>query len=511
MAVAGGVVLALASPGLDLWWCAWLGLAPLLILIRACKTVGEAGVLGFVFGLAYHLVSLRWILDLKPADAAAGPVWALGVGQLWGVVAVHQSVLYLAFACLVFALPLRSGNLPHYHRPFFPYIWSVPIIWLFMMWVLAPADFFGGLPLAQLAYTQGPLLQLLQVARFGGSQLIDLILILSNCAVAQLIIEVTHLSPPYANRIDFFPPRTGAAFDLAWILGLAALACFWGTGELQNSWLLPDDQVAGYAAPPITVAVVQPDYAKSRQPEVLFKPAQNLGVNMIFLPQLPAVGTREYRRLLRQLAITERKDVVAGLRETTDNGGVVQTIRVFSAAGKSDANNFTSKCKLMPFFDFPPWYALLVSGAVQKVLAPDPDESARAEQPNILQTTPAKIGALFFNEILYPEFVARQAERGTALLVHVTDLTAFKSDTLAKQLLAAGQLRAIETGRYIVMSEGGATSAVIDPLGVRRCTTIFAPGKAGCLIDRVQFTPKKTRFTSWWWIWTPFYRMLSKR
>lgn len=511
MSVAGGILLALASPGLDLWWCAWLGLAPLLILIRACKTVGEAGVLGFMFGLAYHLVSLRWILDLKPSETAAGgPAWTLGIGQLWGVVAVHQSVLYLAFACLVFALPLRAGNLPHYHRPFFPYIWSVPIIWLFMMWVLAPADLFGGMPIAQLAYTQGPLLQFLQIARFGGSQLIDLILVLSNCAVAQLIIEVTHLSPPYANRIDFFSPRTGAAFDLFAVLAFATIASFWGTTQLESSWLLPDDKVAGYAAPPITVAVVEPDYAKSRQPEALLKPAQNLEVNMVFLPQLPAVGATECRRLLRQLALSERKDVVAGWHEPTDDGGTVQTIRVFSAAGTGDANNFTSKCKLMAFFDFPPWYALLVSNAVQKVLAPEPDKGAIGEQPSPLKTTPARIGGLFFNEILYPEFVANETERGASLLVHVSDLTAYKSDTLSRQLIAAAQLRAIETGRYIVMSEGGASSAIIDPMGVRRCTSIFAPGKAGCLIDRVQFIPKKTRYTSWWWIWTPFYRILSR-
>jgi apolipoprotein N-acyltransferase len=505
LAIAGGLILGLSSPGLDLWWCAWIGLASLLILIRACKSVLEAGFIGMAFGLAYHLIALRWILDLKPPAEAANLMFAFSAAQLWSVVAIHQSVLYAVFACLVFALPLRAGMLPHYHRPFFPFIWSVPIIWLFIMWVIAPAEFFGGLPIAQLAYSQHHMLDFLQLAKFGGSQLVDFFIVLFNCAVAQLIIEITHLSQPYATRIDFFPPRTGAAFDVAALFAALCLICAWGGSELKNTWLLPDDQVAGYMAPPIAVAVVQPDLSKKRQPEEMFASAKNIGVNMIFLPQLPAGAAREYRRILRKLATAEMKDVIVGLKEVTDQGEV-QTIRAYTPVTKTD--DFTAKCRSLPFFDYPPWYSLLVPGNVQKLLAGDGTEAVRSSQPVLLQTTPARIGGAFFNEILYPEFIARQAEKGAALVVHVADLTPYKSDTLSRQLIAAGVLRAIESGRYIVMAENGAVSSIIDPAGVRKASSVF--GKAGTLVDRVQFIPKKTRYTSWWWIWTPFYRILSR-
>lgn len=507
LAIAGGVFLGLSSPGLDLWWCAWLGLAVLLVLIRACRTVTEAGVLGFTFGMAYHLIALRWILDIKPVEQSAANyfMWTIGTGQLWSVVAVHQAVLYAAFGCFVFALPLRAGSLPHYHRPFFPYLLSVPLIWLFIMWVIAPAEFFGGLPIAQLAYSQHHMLDFLQVAKFGGSQIVDFAIVLFNCAVAQAFIEFTRLSQPYPTRIDFFPPRTGATFDIAALLAVLFMVCNWGGSELRSTWLLPDTNVAGYNAPPISVAVVQPDTTKKRQPVAMFSSAQNIGVNLIFLPQMPAGAAREYRKILRQLATAEKKDVVVGLRESTDEGDL-QTVRAFTPG--SDANNFTAKCRLLPFFDFTPWYGALVSSDVQKLLGGSGVSDSKVSQPILLKTTPAQVGAAIFNEILYPEFIARQAEKGAALIVHVSDLTPFKNDTLSRQLIAAAQLRAIETGRYIVMSENGGISAIIDPAGVRRASSVF--GKAGCLVDRVQFTPKKTRYTSWWWIWTPFYRILSR-
>lgn len=505
LAIAGGLLLGLCSPGLDLWWCAWIALAFLLVLIRAGKSIIEAGTIGLIFGLAYHLIALRWILDIKPPAEGANFMFTVSAAQLWGVVSIHQSVLYALFASLVFALPMRAGFLPHYRRPFFPLIWSVPIIWLFIMWVIAPAEFFGGLPIAQLAYSQHHMLDFLQVAKFGGAQLVDFFIVLFNCAVAQLFIEMTRICQPYPTRIDFLPPRTGAVFDLAMLFGIVSLICSWGTSELKNTWLLPDDQVNGYTAPPIAVALVQPDPGKKRRPEDMFASAKNLGVNMVLLPQLPAGAAREYRRILRQLATAEKKDIIVGLKEVTDQGEV-QTIRAFTPAMKKE--ELTAKCRLLPFFDYPPWYSLLVPAGLQKVLAGDGSEAVKASKPVLLQTTPARIGGAFFNEILYPEFIALQAEKGAALIVHVSDLTPYKSDTLSRQLVAAGQLRAIESGRYIVMAENGGISSIIDPAGVRRTSSIF--GKAGVLVDRVQFIPKKTRYTSWWWIWTPFYRILSR-
>ena len=44
----------------DQWWLAWIGVAPLLVLLRGCSTRMEAFSTGLSFGIGYYLVSLSW-------------------------------------------------------------------------------------------------------------------------------------------------------------------------------------------------------------------------------------------------------------------------------------------------------------------------------------------------------------------------------------------------------------------------------------------------------------------
>jgi hypothetical protein len=74
--------------------------------------------------------------------------------QFWIWESFHQAVLTGLFALFVFSLPMRSGILPHWNRPRFPLLLSVPLIWVFLQWVVAPSPIFLGVPIDQLAYSQ---------------------------------------------------------------------------------------------------------------------------------------------------------------------------------------------------------------------------------------------------------------------------------------------------------------------------------------------------------------------
>src|SRR5215475_14175383 len=65
-ALGFGCLLGLSSAGFDQSWLAWCGLAPLLVLVAMCRRPAEAILVGFGFGLGYHLVALRWYLGLYP-------------------------------------------------------------------------------------------------------------------------------------------------------------------------------------------------------------------------------------------------------------------------------------------------------------------------------------------------------------------------------------------------------------------------------------------------------------
>ncbi len=141
-----GGFLGLSTPGFDLTAIAWFGLVPLLILTRACASPFQAGLTGITFGAGYYAIALSFFLGLLPLK------W-LGIGDLLGYQAVfitwifeslHCAILIGLFSLLVYCLPLRAGFLPNHRRPFYPYLLSVPAIWIFIAWVIAPSRFLSA-------------------------------------------------------------------------------------------------------------------------------------------------------------------------------------------------------------------------------------------------------------------------------------------------------------------------------------------------------------------------------
>ncbi|MBC7996771.1 MAG: hypothetical protein IAF58_02445, partial [Leptolyngbya sp.] len=61
-----GCILGLSAAGFDLWWLAWIGVAPLLVILRTVNSMKESAFTGLAFGLGYHLVAMSWFLGLFP-------------------------------------------------------------------------------------------------------------------------------------------------------------------------------------------------------------------------------------------------------------------------------------------------------------------------------------------------------------------------------------------------------------------------------------------------------------
>ncbi|MBI4533788.1 MAG: hypothetical protein HY711_07550, partial [Candidatus Melainabacteria bacterium] len=113
-ALGWGCLFGLCVPGFDLWWLAWCGLVPLLVLIAGCRGKREALLVGLIFGIGFNLVGLSWYLGLYPLRWIGIDDW-LGfqcAGLVWIVESLHEAVLFAAFAILVYALPLRQGWMP---------------------------------------------------------------------------------------------------------------------------------------------------------------------------------------------------------------------------------------------------------------------------------------------------------------------------------------------------------------------------------------------------------------
>jgi apolipoprotein N-acyltransferase len=535
--ICGGL-LGLSCAGYGVWWLGWVGLAPLIILIYGSRTRTEATVNGLLFGIAYHMVALRWLFELHPLDwlNIQGALSVAVAGQMWFWESFHQALLTAVFALFVYSLPMRAGILPHWHRPRFPLLISIPLIWIFLQWVVAPSPWFLGVPIDQLAYSQARVPEMVQVARFGGAQSVDFLLVLFNCAIAALIIDFTNIARPVVNRADVLSDRLGAIFDIILVAAIAYGLNSMGQSEVRADaampeyWPAPKDaqQVldakdpvkrqklglpdpANYA-PAIPIAIVQANVpidqslrATGTAIAAKYSPLlQNIAAPIVFLPAAVLGGdNRGAEPLLAQLphiASTEKKDIVLGMRDIHSDWRADE-VTVIAQDGHRERPYV--KYRLIPFAEYTPLgplSAVVPSGLQAKLSGGKPH--ARPNQLLIPKTAFGSLGASFAAELVYPDLIVSEVNRGASLLVNVSDLSAFHGSMLSQELIAAAVLRAVENGRYIVMASNGGISAVIDPHGIVSASSL--KGRSGVIFDRVQFFHRKTPFTRMC-LWTPLY------
>lgn len=523
-ALVFGALLGLSSPGFDLWWIAWVGLVPLFVLLRSCSGLFDAGMIGLAFGFAYHLVCHRWILELYPLTVFQIHDWLglIAVWSLWFAEAFHQALLLAFFALMTFALPMRAGLLPHFRRPFFPFILSVPLVFIFLQWTVAPSEPFLGLPVNQLAYSQASLLALMQLCSLGGCQLLEFMIVLVNASLAVAFFE---FFPDFVSvlpdRVDPLSPRGGAAFDCAVIMLVLVVSVSWGEWRLRKLTEFPPYLVAPdkkIFAPPVPVAVLQGDipvrpeqmeaFSKGERLDKYTNLADNLGVAMFIVPEaVLRLQDKEGQSLFSRLAgicAYEKKEAVVGSFELLKSS-LVNAVRMINATGSSDT--LYAKTRLLPFAESVPFASLakVIPENLFGLLPSSKNNFLVSPTPYLLRSAWGNVGASVSFELVYPELIASEVNSGASLLVNVSDLSWFHNTVLSKQLLAAAVSRAVENGRYLVLASNTGSSAVVNPLGV--VTSNSFVGQSGNLIDRVQFLSARTHFTRMWWLWRPSYRI----
>ncbi|HET6733065.1 MAG TPA: apolipoprotein N-acyltransferase, partial [Mycobacterium sp.] len=67
-AFLAGALVALAFPAASWWWLAWVGLVPLLLVVRDAPTAGQGAQRAWIGMAGYVLATQYWLL------ASAGPL-----------------------------------------------------------------------------------------------------------------------------------------------------------------------------------------------------------------------------------------------------------------------------------------------------------------------------------------------------------------------------------------------------------------------------------------------------
>ncbi len=494
-----GALLGLSAPGFGQWYLAWIGLAPLILLIVTSKSVMQATARGVAFGYGYHLVYMNWYFALHPLG------W-LGLGEASSVLVAlvcylfetgHQTLLVAIFAGIARALPLKSGIVPAVQQGKLklPALLVLPLLWVLCTNKIGNAPEVSGVPWAMLEYTQYLQLPLIQITSLIGGVGLEFLMVLANVAVACTIVHHSSIRPKALN-MGSKPQSWGELVAISLLV-----ACIYLTGACSSN--------AKQFHPQHRISCLQIDAPKGRKRDPDLKIAELKQAASLFAacrsglclwPAMP-VNLHEHKRFaewLSTFASQKSMNLIVGAYSTGPRGGRAHSIYTFDSAGVMGKDVY-KKRYLVPVSEY---YPLFFSGLPKFLTAPfsrmlsgkvfDP-----GHDPTVLSFTQGKVAPLICFEVVSPDMAAASVANGGELLVDIADRSWFQGPSgwmMGEQMLSMAVLRAVENGRYFAFTENTGPSAIIDPTGKIVSRAPFF--KSTILEGQVQFISEPTVFNS---------------
>ena len=407
--------------------------ALLLAFCHKSQSALKNAALGFWFGMGLFSAGVTWIyVSLHDFGAMPMPI---------AVIALIVLCAYLSlFPALAFWLLTRL-------RVTSPWLWAslAAALWMLSEWLRG--TLFTGFPWLALGYSQAPFSPLAGFAPVAGVYGISLILIFS------------------AALLFFW-------FDKGfkqWRYGLPLLLIGCGGYGLQYiDWVKPQGE-------PVSVSLLQgnipqdmkwrPDHLESTM-ETYAKLILESGSRLIVTPEISIplfsdTMPQSYLSYLAAHAKHNNGDVLIGLAERDHSGGDAYYNTMFSF-GSSPPQSYR-KHHLVPFGEYIPFKPLF--GWVIQVLQIPLSDFSRGrldQQPMAIAGQRVAINICY--EDVFGEEIINQLPQAT-LLVNVSNDAWFGRSIGPQQHLQISQMRALETGRYMLRATNTGVTAIIDERG----------------------------------------------
>jgi apolipoprotein N-acyltransferase len=401
-------------PPWGFWPLAILGVAVLDRLL-AGQPIGRRLRRGWLVAATWLLVATIWMWDFSPAGYLAANL--------------IYSVFYAAACALT---PPETGRRPALVG------WLVVVGYLRWRWP------FGGVPLATLAHSQADA-PLAATARLAGPLTI----------VAMVAVAGVTLSLLGERR------RRGALAGVSLIALAVALAADAPRGHDTGTFKVALVQGGG----PQRTRATGTDFAVVMQRHLDATATIGEPVDLIVWPEnvVNVDGRFVDSRRLETLAEVARRNqawFVPGIVEDGEPGEFLN----FAVALSPDGHlvDRYDKVRRVPFGEYVPLRPLFerVAGDV----LPSKDAVAGTE-PAVLETGLGRLGVAISWEIFFEDRARDAIGNGGVVLLNPTNGASYWLTIVQSQQVASSQLRAIETGRWVLQAAPTGFSAVVNPDG----------------------------------------------
>jgi apolipoprotein N-acyltransferase len=428
IAACGAVALAVAFPKVNATWLAPFGTAALFWAWQG-SSWRRAALLGWFAGVIFFAIDFAWV-----GHTVGSSIGVFGPFLMFGPALIEAPLFALAGALAAIAYAnVRPGLAPLAAAAAF-----TVCEWLRSIGIL-------GAPFDQLGYTQadGPLRA---IAAYIGTYGVTFAI----CVLGAYFADAIHRRAWRAFIVAFV--ATATASGLAWIV--------WPARHLP--------------APTIRVAAVQGNIAQSLKWEkgslrhavdrytAMTQAASAARPKLIVWPESVITTELDFDRLLlarfSDLARMTHATIVAGsLDRRTDD--VYNSLYIFSPGGGYEVYD---KRQLVPFAEWFPGRAFLswlpYIGTLNGRITP-------GKVDGVYTTEALPIAPLICWESAFSDLAYAQVRHGAQLLVISTDDAWFGTTSGPYMHAQIAQLRAIESGAYVVRAAATGISGIIAPDG----------------------------------------------
>jgi len=442
--VLTGVLMAVAFPGFDQWYLAWVGLVPLLLVLdRASPRQGFWR--GYLAGTVYFGIVLSWMCGL---------VHWVGIIVLPGIVAL---VAYLALYWAMFGWA--------YCRLRGVWVWAPVLVGPFVWTVLEylQSRLFTGFGWGLIGHTQISDLPLAQCAALGGVFLVSAIVIAVNLCLAATILRRPHrwialvaagavliLSHALGYTLMSGLPPVQGEMDVGVVQGNISIEVNYDArydGDVMflqeniSRTLVEDMREHGASTEPEAPLVVWPE---SALPGYEIQPDSDYGLRA-------ALFAEEQGAYL----------LAGGVRREHDGSGrVYNTAFMFDPEGR--LVDTYDKVHLTPYGEYVPLGKLMPF--LGKVVLQMVDITAGSEM-KVFRAGDAQFGPLICFETIFPELSRQLVDRGAQFIVVVSNLAWFGQGAARDQEFAISRFRAIENHVPLVRAANTGISGIVQPDG----------------------------------------------
>jgi apolipoprotein N-acyltransferase len=460
--VVSGVLFALAFPQYELPLLAPLALVPWLAALTVEEKRSRGLLSGYLFGMAYWLVSIPWIVYVVTRFGnQSNAMGILSLVVLATIVAEWPTVVGWA---VVAVAPARSTR----RLLVFPFLWVAS--------EHVRANVYRGFPwnLTAEALYRHPVW--LQSAAFWGAYGVGFLVVGVSVLLASGIVT-RRLRPFLAAALLVLAVGTYGAIRLASRpdpSARAVTAALLQPNIPQEARLRPDRRAQNYAA-----VLEQARAAAAVRP------------NLILIPEsaLPLYWETSsiLRRDLTDLARSCNCAVLFNDVDIETNDRYYNAARLLTPRGMGPPYR---KVHLVPFGEYVPLPRIFF---FVRQVSTEIGEFSAAPEPTVLRGDGFSIGTGVCYEILYPVLSWKQVRSGANLLVTISNDSWYGAGGAQAQHFAGAVLRAVENERYLLRAAITGISGVADEKG--RILSELGPDETGTIRTSARLFTTRTPWT----------------